>query len=65
MEYEIEAEIAHEFIKSGSRGFAYDPIIASGQNSCILHYNSNNKVCVSGEIILMDLELNIAITVPI
>lgn len=54
MEYEIEAEIAHEFIKSGSRGFAYDPIIASGQNSCVLHYNNNNKVCASGDIVLMD-----------
>ena len=54
MEYEIEAEIAHEFIKSGSRGFAYDPIIASGKNSCVLHYNSNNKVCMSGDIVLMD-----------
>jgi len=54
MEYEIEAEIAHEFIKSGSRGFAYDPIIASGKNSCVLHYNNNNKVCMSGDIVLMD-----------
>ena len=54
MEYEIEAEIAHEFLKSGSRGFAYDPIIASGKNSCVLHYNNNNKMCVSGDVILMD-----------
>ena len=54
MEYEIEAEIVHEFLKSGSRGFAYDPIIASGQNSCVLHYNNNNKVCVSGDVILLD-----------
>ena len=38
MEYEIEAEFAHEFLKSGSRGFAYEPIIASGANSCVLHY---------------------------
>ncbi|MGY6561995.1 MAG: aminopeptidase P family protein [Luteibaculaceae bacterium] len=54
IEYEIEAEIIHEFIKSGSRGFAYTPIIASGFNANVLHYIENNKVCKDGDVILMD-----------
>ena len=54
MEYEIEAELAHEFLKNGSRGFAYEPIIASGVNSCVLHYIENNKPCKSGDILLLD-----------
>jgi len=53
-EYEIEAEIIHEFLKNRSSGFAYDPIIASGANACILHYGSNNSRCKDGEIVLMD-----------
>ena len=53
-EYEIEAEIIHEFLINRSTGFAYEPIIASGKNACILHYNSNNSVCKKGDVILMD-----------
>lgn len=53
-EYEIEAEFIHEFLRSGSRGFAYEPIIASGPNSCVLHYIENNKVCKAGDILLLD-----------
>ena len=53
-EYEIEAEFIHEFIRSGSKGFAYEPIIASGLNSCVLHYTENNKVCKHGDILLLD-----------
>ncbi len=53
-EYEIEAEFTHEFIKSRSRGFAYEPIIASGSNSCVLHYIDNSKECKSGDILLLD-----------
>ncbi|HVA98688.1 MAG TPA: aminopeptidase P N-terminal domain-containing protein [Bacteroidia bacterium] len=53
-EYEIEAELTHEFIRNRSRGFAYGPIIASGLNACVLHYVDNNKQCKSGEVILMD-----------
>ncbi|HXB12167.1 MAG TPA: Xaa-Pro aminopeptidase [Bacteroidia bacterium] len=53
-EYEIEAELAHEFIRNRSKGFAYSPIIASGLDSCVLHYVSNNKVCKKGDIILLD-----------
>lgn len=53
-EYEIEAEITHEFIKQEANGHAYEPIIASGKDSCVLHYISNNKVCKDGDILLMD-----------
>ncbi len=55
MEYEIEAELAHEFIRNGSRGFAYEPIIASGANSCVLHYIDNDKPCKDGDILLLDI----------
>ncbi|MBE50474.1 MAG: X-Pro aminopeptidase [Flavobacteriales bacterium] len=54
MEYEIEAELIHEFIKNRSKGFAYQPIIGSGRNSCVLHYIENNKQCEDGDILLMD-----------
>jgi len=53
-EYEIEAEMIHELIINRSKGFAYSPIIASGQNACILHYIENNKQCLDGELILID-----------
>ena len=53
-EYEIQAEIIHEFLLNNSRGFAYDPIIASGKNACILHYDSNNDMCNDGDLVLMD-----------
>jgi Xaa-Pro aminopeptidase len=53
-EYEIEAEWAHEFLRKGSRGFAYEPIIASGASSCVLHYIENNKICKDGDILLLD-----------
>jgi Xaa-Pro aminopeptidase len=53
-EYEIEAEFIHEFVRSGSRGFAYEPIIASGANSCVLHYIENTQPCKDGDILLLD-----------
>ncbi len=53
-EYEIEAEILHEFIRQGANGPAYASIIASGPNACILHYTDNNKICNEGELVLMD-----------
>lgn len=53
-EYEIEAEYIHEFIKNRSKGFAYTPIIASGNNANVLHYIENNRQCKSGDLILMD-----------
>ena len=54
MEYEIEAELAHEFLRNRSRGFAYTPIIASGFNACVLHYIENNRECKNGDVILLD-----------
>ncbi len=54
MEYEIEAEFSHEFLRNRSRGFAYTPIIASGYNACVLHYIENNMECKAGDVILMD-----------
>ena len=53
-EWEIEAELLHEFVRRGSRGFSYSPIIGSGKNACVLHYVENDKVCKDGEMILMD-----------
>lgn len=54
MEYEIEAELMHEFLRNRSKGFAYTPIIASGKNACVLHYIENNQPCNDGDVILMD-----------
>jgi len=54
MEYEIEAEYLHEFVRNGSRGFGYTPIIASGSSACVLHYIDNDKACYEGELLLMD-----------
>jgi Xaa-Pro aminopeptidase len=53
-EYEIEAEFAHEFLRNRSKGFAYTPIIASGNNANVLHYIENNQECKSGDLILLD-----------
>lgn len=54
MEYEIEAELYHEFLRNRSRGPAYEPIIASGKNACILHYTDNSRECKDGDLVLMD-----------
>jgi Xaa-Pro aminopeptidase len=54
MEYEIEAELIHEFVRNRSQGFAYGPIIASGGSACVLHYVENNKPCKNGDLILLD-----------
>ena len=53
-EYEIEAEITHEFIRNRARGHAYDPIIATGENACVLHYIYNSTQCKDGDLLLMD-----------
>ncbi|MGB1020139.1 MAG: aminopeptidase P N-terminal domain-containing protein [Flavobacteriaceae bacterium] len=53
-EYEIEAELIHEFIKHRSKGFAYEPIIASGNNNNVLHYTENNQQCAAGDLLLLD-----------
>ena len=53
-EYELEAELVHEFLRNRSKGFAYEPIIASGMNANILHYTKNNQQCKAGELVLLD-----------
>jgi Xaa-Pro aminopeptidase len=54
MEYEIEAEFMHEFLRNRSKNFAYTPIIASGYSACVLHYIDNNKECKNGDMLLLD-----------
>ncbi len=53
-EYEIEAELMHEFLRIRSNGFAYTPIVGSGKNACVLHYIQNNQQCLDGDVILLD-----------
>ena len=53
-EYEIEAELLHEFIRNRSNGWAYTPIIGSGISATVLHYIENNKQLKAGDVILMD-----------
>ena len=53
-EFEVEAEYIHEFTRRRARGFAYEPIIGSGESSCVLHYIENNKQCTDGDMLLMD-----------
>ena len=58
MEYEIEAELVHEFLRNRAKGEAYGSIIASGDRARTLHYVSNNAACKDGEMILMDFGAN-------
>ncbi len=53
-EFNIEAEFMHEFLNNRSKGFAYTPIIASGNSANVLHYVENNQECKSGDLILID-----------
>lgn len=53
-EYELEAELVHEFARHGCRSVAYDPIVGSGENACILHYTDNNKPLRHGDLVLID-----------
>ncbi len=53
-EWEIEAELLHEFVRRGSRGFAYLPIIGSGKSNCVLHYIENDRICRDGDLVLLD-----------
>ena len=53
-EYEIEAEIIHEYISKRATGHSFYPIVASGANACVLHYIENNKICQDGDLLLID-----------
>ncbi len=53
-EYEIEAELLHEFRRNGAQFPAYTPIVAAGANACVLHYNVNNAQSRDGDLILID-----------
>ena len=53
-EYEIEAEITASFLRQRASGHAYAPIIASGANTCVLHYTHNNRPCRDGDLLLLD-----------
>ncbi len=54
MEYQLEAELLYEFTRQGGSGVAFDTIIASGADSCILHYVKNDKQLREGELVLID-----------
>jgi Xaa-Pro aminopeptidase len=54
LEFEIQAEIEHEFTMNRADGHGYAPIIASGKNACVLHYVENDKECKDGDLLLMD-----------
>ncbi|WP_070786749.1 aminopeptidase P family protein [Flavobacterium crassostreae] len=53
-EYELEAELAYNYIQNGATRHAFKPIVASGKNACVLHYNTNHTVCKDNEMVLID-----------
>lgn len=53
-EYEVEAEVIHEFIRNGAAGHSFTPIVASGKNACVLHYIDNADICRDGDLLLLD-----------
>jgi len=53
-EYQLEAELLHEFTRQGCRSVAYDSIVATGKNACILHYTANNQPLQDGDLVLID-----------
>ncbi len=53
-EYQVEAELAHEFLRSGAQAVAYPSIIASGPNACVLHYRENNRQTQASDLLLID-----------
>ena len=53
-EYEVEALITYHYLKNGASGHAYNPIVASGENACILHYNDNCRPLKNGDVLLLD-----------
>lgn len=54
MEYEIEAELIHEYIRNRANGHSFHPIVASGESACVLHYVENNRPCKDGDVLLVD-----------
>jgi Xaa-Pro aminopeptidase len=54
MEYEVEAELIHEYIRNAAIGHSFHPIVASGASACVLHYIENNKPCKDGDLLLVD-----------
>ncbi len=53
-EYQVEAELLHEFLRHGAQAVAYPSIVASGPNACVLHYRDNNREMSAGELLLID-----------
>ena len=53
-EYQVEAELAHEFLQHGAQAVAYASIVASGPNACVLHYRDNNREMQDGDLLLID-----------
>ena len=53
-EYQLEAEILHEFQRNGARHVAYNSIVGAGDNGCILHYNNNDSIIKDGDLVLID-----------
>lgn len=53
-EYQVEAELAHEFLRHGAQAVAYPSIVAGGPNACVLHYRDNNRELQDGELLLID-----------
>ncbi|MCC7327048.1 MAG: aminopeptidase P N-terminal domain-containing protein [Burkholderiales bacterium] len=53
-EYQVEAELLHEFLRNGAQAVAYPSIVASGPNACVLHYRDNDRELIDGELLLID-----------
>ncbi len=53
-EYEVEAEVIHEYLSNKANGHSFHPIVASGKNGCVLHYVENNQQCKDGDLLLLD-----------
>ena len=53
-EYQVEAELAHEFLRCGAQAVAYPSIVASGPNACVLHYRDNNRQMQANDLLLID-----------
>ena len=59
-EYQVEAELAHEFLRSGAQAVAYPSIVAGGPNACVLHYRENSRQLQDGELLLIDAGLRVS-----